>query len=118
MLERAGEEFTHKREPIYTNVNDKSLFTCNVLKKPSPLLHSIVPMNSGQNGLSSILSVIQPVTIYTILNNIKSFFKKCHQQTRHKSPKFKHYKLLWLTEGNEKKKLLLLFARTDLFFPM
>ena len=33
------------------------------------LLFNIVSMNNGQNGLQSILSIIQPVTIDTMLNN-------------------------------------------------
>ena len=41
----------------------KALFTCNVF---SPLLLSIVPMNNGKNP---IMSIIQPVTIDTMLNN-------------------------------------------------
>ena len=39
-------------------------------------MFSIVSMNNGQNGSSSILSIIQPVNIDTMLNNNGPFFKK------------------------------------------
>ena len=39
-----------------------------------PVLLSILSMSKGQNGLSPILSVIQPVTTDTMLNNNLLFF--------------------------------------------
>ena len=57
------------------------LLECILVFKNDQLLLSIVFMNNGQNGSSPTLSVIQPVTIDTMLNNNGPSFSKvmCNQ---------------------------------------
>ena len=57
------------------------LLECILVFKNDQLLLSIVSMNNGQNGSSPTLSVIQPVTIDTMLNNNGPSFSKvmCNQ---------------------------------------
>ena len=45
-------------------------------KKKHPLQFSIVSINNGLNVLQPIMSIIQPVTIHTMLNNNRAFFFK------------------------------------------